>query len=327
MPKDTLNHLRRMLLAAAGIALISGAMPAFADDQAEVAGLFTQSVSQGNWDVGGYHAFSAMVKKYNFKETHVENATYEKAPAILRSLASRGVKLIICHSSGYAAAIQEVAPEFPNTQFVLYSYADSSHGIKNYTAWSLNWDEYGYTLGVLAANASKTHHIAIVAAEPIPAAKRSIDFITKGAKAIDAGITVDVVYVGSFTDVAKAKEIATGVIAKGADFVIPSADTADAGIQQAADEQGAMTLGEYIDESGKFPNAIVTSTLLNYDKAYDEIGKAFVDKTLGDKVLQLDLAGKDWALSTPFKHVDASVETKTVSVMDDIAAKKIDVEK
>ncbi len=140
-------------------------------------------------------------------------------------------------------------------------------------------------------------------------------------------MTVDVVYVGSFTDVAKAKEITTGVIAKGADFVIPSADTADAGVQQAADEQGAKTLGEYIDESGKFPNAIVTSTLLNYDKAYDEIGQMFVDKKLGDQVISLDLAGKDWALSTPFKHVDPSAETKTISVMDDIAAKKIDVEK
>lgn len=319
--------VRRTLLLAGAACAASFAAPALADDPTEVAGLFTQSVSQGNWDVGGYQAFAAMAKTYGFKESHVENATYEKAPAILRALASRGVKLIVCHSSGYAAAIQEVAPQFPNTQFVLYSYADSSHGIKNYTAWSVDWDQYGYVLGALAAEASKKHHIAIVAAEPIPSAKRSIDFMTKGAKSVDPAIRIDTVFTGSFNDVAKAKEIATGLIERGADFVIPSADTADAGIQQAADEEGAMTMGEYIDESAKYPNAILTSTVLNYVKAYDQIGKMFTEHTLGDKVVPLDLSGQAWTLATPFKHVDAGVQAKTMGVIADIAAKKIDVEK
>ena len=125
----------------------------------------------------------------------------------------------------------------------------SSHGLKNYTAWSVDWDQYGYVLGALAAEASKKHHIAIVAAEPIPSAKRAIDFMTKGAKSVDPQITVDAVFTGSFSDVAKAKEITTGLIERGADFVIPSADTADAGVQQAADEEGAMTMGEYVDET------------------------------------------------------------------------------
>ncbi|WP_158811732.1 BMP family protein [Beijerinckia sp. L45] len=319
---------RRMLLVSAAALAVSGsAAPTFAADLPEVAGLFTGSVTQGSWDVGGYQAFEKMAKKYNFKPSHVEGASYEKAPALLRQLASRGVKMIICHSSGYAAAIQEVAPDFPNTQFVLYSYADSSHGLKNYTAWSVNWDEYGYVVGALGAGASKTHHIAIVAAEPIPSAKRSIEFMIKGAKSVDPKIQVDTVFTGSFTDVAKAKEITTGLIARGADFVIPSADAADAGIQQAADQETAMTMGEYTDEGAKFPNAIVSSTMLNYTMAYDQIGKMFTDHTLGDKVVPLDLAGKAWTLSTPFKHVDKAVETKTLAVIDAIATKKIDVEK
>ena len=321
------RSFRRTLTIAGAVIGAALATPAPAQEATEVAGLFTQSVTQGNWDVGGYRAFAAMAKTYGFKESHVENASYEKAPAILRSLASRGVKLIICHSSGYAAAIQEVAPQFPDTQFVLYSYADSSHGLKNYTAWSVDWDQYGYVLGVLAAEASKKHHIAIVAAEPIPSAKRSIDFITKGARSIDPKVTIDTVFTGSFSDVAKAKEITTGLIERGADFVIPSADTADAGIQQAADEEGAMTMGEYVDESAKYPNAIVTSTVLNYAKAYDQIGRMFTDHTLGGKVVPLDLSGKDWTLATPFKHTEADVQTKTMGVIDGIAAKTIDVEK
>ena len=79
------RRLFRRTLVLAGAALAAALVtPALADDPTEVAGLFTQSVTQGNWDVGGYQAFSAMAKKYGFKETHIEAASYEKAPAILR---------------------------------------------------------------------------------------------------------------------------------------------------------------------------------------------------------------------------------------------------
>ena len=300
---------------------------ASAADQPQVAGLFTDSVSQGNWDPAGFAAFTAMAKTYGFQASHVENASDEQAPAILRSLASRGVKMIIAHSSGYSAAIKEVAPSFPNTQFVLYSYAGSTDGLKNYTAWSLNWDEYGYVIDILAASASKNHHVAVIAGQPIPSTSRSIDFIKKGALSIDPTLKFDVVYIGSFTDIAKAKELATEAIARGADFVVPVADAADAGVQQAAEEQNALTIGEYVDESADYPDAVVSSTVLNFNKAYDEMGKALVNHTLGNHIVQMDYAHHDWALSEPFKNVPAAVQSKVDAAIAQITSGKIDIEK
>lgn len=322
---------RHMMALAIGAAILStGALPvghAYAADPVEVAALFTGAVTQGNWDPPGYSAFDKMVKKYGFKPSYIENATYEKAPAILRQLASRGVKMIICHSSGYSAAIQEVAKEFPNTQFVLYSYAASTGGLKNYTAWSVNWDEYGYVTGAVAAAASKTKHIAIISGEEIPSAKRAQEFTIKGAKALAPDIKVDTVYTGSFSDVAKAKEIATGVIARGADVLLPSADLADVGTQQAADEEGAHTIGAYMDQGPAYPNAVVTSTVLNFDKAYDQMGQLMTEGKLGGTVYQMDLSNDGWTLSKPFKHVDAKVETEVFATMAKIAKHEIDVEK
>lgn len=320
---------RRQMLAtlaasALGLAAVATARPAFAAET-EVAALFTQSVSQGNWDPGGYAAFKAMAGKYGFKSSYVEDATYEKAPAILRQLAGRGVKMIICHSSGYAAAIKEVAPAFPDTQFVLYSYAGSTDGIKNYTAWSVDWDQYGYVVGALAAAASKNGHVAVIAAEPIPSTKRSIEFMARGAKAIRPDIGFDTLYTGSFTDVAKAKEVSVGAIARGADFLIPSADTADAGTQQAAEEEQVFTMGAYIDQSKAYPEAIVASTVLNFDKAYDEMGAMLKAGTLGDKILPMTLANGGWTLSRPFHHVDPAVEQSVFALMAKVAKNEIDI--
>src|SRR6266487_991451 len=166
-------------VAALAISVVAGARTNGAGAKPRVAALFTQSVSQGNWDPAGYAAFKAMASKWGLQPSYIEQATYEKAPAILRDLASKGVQMIITHSSGYAAAIEQVAPKFPKTQFVLYSFAASTKGLKNYSAWSMDWNQYGYVVGVLAASASKTHHIAIIAGEPIPSEQAAISYIQK----------------------------------------------------------------------------------------------------------------------------------------------------
>jgi basic membrane protein A len=323
----TLATSRRGVLAGllASALVLTAAAPAALAEETEVAALFTQSVSQGNWDPGGYAAFKAMAEKYGFKPSYVEEATYEKAPAILRQLAGRGVKMIICHSSGYAAAIKEVAPSYPDTQFVLYSYAGSTDGIKNYTAWSVDWDQYGYVVGALAAAASKSGQIAVVAAEPIPSTERSVEFMERGAKAANPKVSFTTIYTGSFSDVAKAKEVSIGAIARGADFLIPSADTADAGTQQAAEEEGVFTMGAYIDQSARFPGAIVASTELNFAKAYDEMGEMLKAGTLGDKIFPMTLANDGWTLSRPFHHVDTAVETAVFALMDKVARNEIDI--
>jgi basic membrane protein A len=297
-----------------------------AADAPRVAALFTQTVTQGTWDTEGYAGFKAMAGQQGFKPSYLEHTSYEAAPAALRQLASDGVKLIIAHSSGYSAAIKEVAPSYPNTQFVLYSYEGSTANLPNYSAWSVDWDEYGFVLGALAAAASKSGHIAVIGGEPIPSAERTITFIKKGAAYVNPKVQVDSAYVGSFVDVARAKEIATGVIARGADFVIPSADTADAGIQQAADEEGVLTIGSYGDQSKAYPNAVMTSTVMNFGKSYADIGKAFAAGKLGNRIVTENLASNGWSLQMPFAHVDASVQAKVQQVMDDLKAGKIKIE-
>lgn len=290
----------------------------------KVAALFTQSISQGNWDPNGYHAFKAMADKYGFTESHVEKATYEKAPAILRDLASKGTKLIVLHSSGYASAVEQVAPSYPDTQFVVFSYADDTKGLKNYAAWSNDWDQYGFIAGVAAGHASKNGNIAIIGAEPIPSSKREIEFVAKGIKHVRPDAKVSTTYIGSWDDTAKAAEIANQAINKGADMLVPIADTADAGVYQAAEQHGVRVIAEYRDESSRYPKAVVTSTILDMDKAYDQIGEAFKDGKLAGQIVQMNVQGGHMHL-TPMKNVDAGVEEQVQKVMDDIHSGKLDV--
>jgi basic membrane protein A len=146
-----------------------------------------------------------------------------------------------------------------------------------------------------------------------------------GARAVeDPGAEVLVSWVGSWTDAAKAKELALKQINDGAGFVIPVADTAGAGVQQAAEESGALTLGEYIDQSSDYPESLVTSYIVDMQGAFDEIGQAFTDGELDGQIVQMSAATDDLTF-TPFDHVDASVEERVNEVLQDLASGSIDL--
>lgn len=296
-----------------------------AEGAPRVVGLFTQTVTQGTWDSAGYAGFKAMAESQGFDSSYLEHTSYESAPSVLRKLGSEEVPLVIAHSSGYSAAIKEVAPSYPNTQFVLYSYEGSTSDLDNYSAWSVDWDEYGFVLGALAAHASKSGHIGVIGGEPIPSIERTVTFIKKGAAYVNPKVRVDTAYVGSFVDVARAKEVTIGVIARGADFVIPSADTADAGIQQAANEEGVLTIGSYADQSKTYANAVTTSTVMNFNKSYGEIGEHYAAGTLGNRIVTENLASNGWTLATPFAHVPGDVQDKVFQLITDLKAGKINL--
>jgi basic membrane protein A and related proteins len=287
-------------------------------DRPKVAALFTQFVDQGNWDPAGYSAYQAMCDKYDFDCTYVEEASYEQAPALLRGYGDDGYDMVITHSSGYAAAIEEIAPDYPETEFVLFSYASDTKGLDNYSAWSMDWDQVGYMLGVVGALASDAPVVGVVAGEQIPSTVATVDLIKRGVAEVEPETKVAVSWVGSWTDAAKAKELALKEINDGAGFVIPVADTAGAGVQQAADEGGALTLGEYLDQSTTYPKSLVTSYIVDMQGAFDEIGQAFTDGTLDGQIVQMSAETGDLTF-TPFKHVDPALEDEVNQVLQKLA--------
>lgn len=287
-------------------------------DKPKVAALFTQFVDQGNWDVAGYSAYDSMCKKYDFDCDYVEEATYERAPALLRQYGQEGYAMVLTHSSGYAAAIAEVAPEFPDTEFVLFSYATDTEGLDNFSAWSVDWDQAGYIQGVVAGLSSKNGRISLIGGEQIPSTERAMALAAKGAESVNDAADVSNVWTGTFVDVAKAKQVAAQAINDGADFLIPMADLAGQGVHQAAEGEDALTMGEYLDEHSKYPESIVTSVTVNMDQAFDEIGQAYVDEKLDGQIVQMDAASGAFAFA-PFHLVPDEVATQAQEVLDGLA--------
>ena len=69
----------------------------------------------------------------------------------------------------------------------------------------------------------------------------------------------------------------------------------------------------------------MTSTIMNFDKSYADIGKAYAAGELGDTIVTENLASDGWTLARPFAHVDPSVEETVFQVIEDLKAGKINL--
>ena len=129
--------------------------------------------------------------------------------------------------------------------------------------------EGSFLLGSLAAMMSKTGTIGFVGGQEYPNVVNIAEGYKQGAKSINPKIKVLSSYVGEWNNPAKGKETALAQINSGADFLLHVADTSGHGVIDAAKEKGIFAFGAVSDQNRLAPNTVLTSFVLDMDKAYD----------------------------------------------------------
>jgi basic membrane protein A len=245
---------------------------------------------------------------------------------VLKRLAADN-NVVIAHSSGYEAAVLEVAPQYPDVNFIVFSDLSSTKGNKNVAGWAVNWNQYGYLAGTAACYAAKEKGgdtIGHVNSQPIPAFTR----YAAGAKeaAGDLGCKWLTRWTNSFEDVAKAKQAALSMINDGAEAITSSADTADQGSREAAVEQGKLYVGNYSPEGKLAPKNTITSVLINFDASYDEMGKLYTSHQLQSKVYDVNVENGGLNYDQPFENVSKKVQSQADDVLAKIKSGEIKVD-
>lgn len=282
-------------------------------------------VTQGNWDPAGYAAFTKMAETYGYEPSNQESVGYDQAAAVLRRMA-RDNDLIIAHSSGYEAAALEVAPDFPDTAFVVFSDLSTTNGLPNIAGWAVNWNEYGYLAGAAACFAGKERgngSVGHVNSQPIPAFTRYAAGVKQGAE--DNGCTFQTRWTNDFADVAKAKQAALSMIADGAEVITTSADTADEGSRDGAVEKDKLFIANYAPATKLAPDNTMTSIVINMDQAYDEMGKLHSEGKLEPKVYPMTVETGSLSYE-PFSNVPDSVVEQSQEVLEKIKSGEIQVD-
>jgi basic membrane lipoprotein Med (substrate-binding protein (PBP1-ABC) superfamily) len=231
-------------------------------------------------EMGGPDAFEIVYSENMF--------VVDDAAAAIRDYATQGFNLVIAHGSQYGSSLQEIAPDFPKTAFAWGTTADT-FGQPNIFAYEAASQEGGYVNGVLAATLSTSKVIGIVGPIETGDAKLYIDGFKAGVAATNPDVTVNVNYIGSFSDVALASEAATTHIAAGADVLTGTAQMVVGAIGKA-EEANALWFGTQSNQTSLAPKIVVASQVYHWEVALREMISLIKAGTMGGKTFTANLA-------------------------------------
>jgi basic membrane protein A len=199
---------------------------------------------------------------------------------------AEGYDLIITSSFEAEDALKKVAAENPDSQFAII---DTVVDLPNVQSVNFREFEAAYLLGAAAGLTTKSNKVGMVTAMDIPLMKKWTVPFEEGLKSTNPEAQFMVNYVGSFTDPAKAKELALLQASKGADFIAGAAAVGDLGVFEAAKEKGFYTSGQDVDRTVLDPEHIVLSQLKGTDAAAYETVKSFAEGNFKSGIVEYGL--------------------------------------
>jgi len=271
----------RLVAAAAFLMLTPSLNSALAQEKA--AFLLPGSINDQSWNAQGYRGVERL-KSLGLEVAYSENVQAADMVESMRDYARRKFNIVIGHSGRFLSAAQRVAPDFPNTLFIVGSGAK---GFGSNVA-SIEYDntQFGFLLGVLAARMSKTGKIGSISGlEGLPTIVGQVGAFRKGAKSIRPTIEVRVVYLQSMEDPAAAKEAALSLIAGGADVISGKLNAGQTGIIQAAKERGVFATGRSLGHTRIAPENVLVNIVEEWADMYAAAIQASKTAKLGGKYL------------------------------------------
>jgi basic membrane protein A len=225
-----------------------------------------------------YEGMMRAAKDFNIETAYKEDVTQDQQLEVIRQFAQQGYDIIIGQGGQFGEALQTVAKEYPEQNFV-FSVATDTGGVPNLTAATVSYSHAGYLAGVMACNMTKTNKVAMITGEWYDPHKQFLDSFEKGAATCGKDTSVNSVATGSWSDVDKARQAALALIADGNDVLVPVLDAAYVGVLSAAqDSDGVLIVGAVTDTSKVAPSVTVGSVVFNWDElGYQEAAGKLLD--------------------------------------------------
>ncbi|HZB64451.1 MAG TPA: BMP family protein [Nitrososphaeraceae archaeon] len=286
--------------------------------------------SDAGWGAFGYNAARAIENKYGYHIDFKENVAIPDIESTLIEYAKDGYELIIAHGYEWGKPAIKVGKNYPDTKFIVFTGLVNATNVVSIFPMQ---HEGAYLLGALAAMMSKTGIIGFVGGEKYPNLINIFEGYKQGAKDINPNAKVLATYLDEWDSPAKGKEAALSHINSGADFLLQVADTSGSGVIEAAKEKKIFAFGSVSDQYKLAPNTVLTSFVLDEEKAFDQAIKMIQNSNFTGKIFKPGLEpykeapGDGIIYIAPFygleNKVPEDVKTKFNTLKEDVINKKI----
>jgi basic membrane protein A and related proteins len=286
--------------------------------------------SDAGWGAFGYNAARAIENKYGYHIDFKENVAIPDIESKLIEYAKDGYRLIIAHGYEWGKPAIKVGKNYPDTKFIIFTGLVNATNVVSIFPMQ---HEGAYLLGALAAMMSKTGIIGFVGGEKYPNLINIFEGYKQGAREINPNAKVLSTYLDEWDSPAKGKEAALSQINSGADFLLQVADTSGSGVIEAAKEKKIFAFGSVSDQYKLAPNTVLTSFVLDEEKAFDQAIKMIQNSNFTGKIFKPGLEpykgapGDGIVYIAPFygleNQIPEDVKTKFNTIKESIIKKKI----
>ena len=229
----------------------------------KIAFLFYGTTNDGGWATSQNDARLALQKTFHEKIPYVENVpdVTEKVEQSVDLFLNRGYNVIVAGSYGASDAFAAEAKAHPDVAFINMGGTSSAPNLespypKTYEGW--------YLAGMAAGYATKTKTLGMIAGFPIPDVVWDVNGFALGAAKTNPGVIVKIAFVNSWSDPVKEAEVASAMLAQGADVI--ATDMATDAALIASEKEGKYSVGYQIDIADAAPNGILTSAVFHWSK-------------------------------------------------------------
>ena len=174
------------------------------------------------WGQSAYDGFKEAIDELGAEFAVSESVPPAEYEAVMRDYGAKGFDLVVGNGNDMEDAVKVASEEFPNTFYIINSgrYAND----KNVASVAIaEWQE-GYFGGTIAGYVTKTNKIAFIGGQDIPIIVDVEQGFRASALQVNPNVDVKASYMGSWTDVQKAKELASAFLDQGVDVIMAKAD-------------------------------------------------------------------------------------------------------
>ena len=235
--------------------------------------------SDEGWGESSLNAARFIESKYGFEVVTEDNVPIADIESTLQKYAQDGYNLIIAHGVQWGDPALVVGKQHPDVNIVVFTGLVRSENVASIFPQQ---QQGSFLLGALAGMVTKTNVIGYVGGEEYPNVVNIFEGYKQGAREVNPDVKVIGTYLNDWDNPAKGKEAATSIIRQNVDVIFHVADSSGHGVIESAKENGVYALGAVQDQNSLAPDTVLSSFVLDVDKAYSQAVDASTNGTQGE---------------------------------------------
>lgn len=269
------------------------------------------------------------IHKFDIEPLVLESKANEDYVPNLKKLADEGCKLVIGVGFMLTDAIKEVAPQYPNTYFMLIDGVIDP-APPNVVCYTFKEHEGSFLVGALVGQMTKKNIVGFVGGMDLFIIHKFESGYRAGVQTVNPNCKVLVGYTGNFTSADDGQKIAKQQFDAGADIVYHASGACGIGVIKEAQARGEgyFAVGVDSDQDYMAPGRVLTSMIKHVDYAVWLSIKSVMENTFKSGIVELGVKEGGVGLS-PMKYtkniIPAEVLNKVETLKKMIAEGKFEV--